>query len=152
VKLRYETGVATLVQFIVMSLLGIPSALVSIISTCHGNGLDCATNSLGSVGFFLLTVFWFGIVWMLGYMAQEKRSRWLAWFLIGAELLNALVAFHFNLPHDSNFLTKGTSLIDIVLSLWIIVLAFRLSRAKGGRIVKNASIRQRRRPTAPPKP
>jgi hypothetical protein len=151
VKLRYETGTGTLIQFIVLSLLGIPNGLTSIITTCHSNGNECATNSLGSVVFFILTVMWFGAMWAVGYLAQERRSRKLALLLICAELGTALVAFHFNVPHDTNLLTKATSLIDILLSLWVIALAIRLSRSKGGRIVSpNLHNRTRRRPPTPP--
>lgn len=143
-KLTYQTGVAALIQFITLTLLGIPNTIVSIISTCHGDGTDCVSNSIVSLIFFLLTAVWFGIVWMVAYLAQERRSKRLAWLLIVAELGTLLVAAHFNLPHDTNFLTKATSILDILLSLWIIVLAFRLSRAKGGRIVSSGRARKRR--------
>lgn len=142
-KLTYQTAIATLIQFVTLTLLGIPNALVSIISTCHSDNSNCVSNMLVSLIFFLLTAAWFGFVWLLGYAAQERRSKRLAWLLIGAEALTAAVAL-FNTRHDTNFLTIITSLLDLLLAIWIMVLAFRLIRAKGGRVVVSQRQRQRR--------
>lgn len=149
-KLKYETAIATLVQFITLTLLGIPNALVSIVTTCHRDGSNCVSNTITSLLFFLLTAVWFGALWVLGYSAQERRSRLLAWLLIGAELVVIMVAFGINFRHDSNFLSLGTSILDILLALWTILLAFRLSRSKGGRIVKSTRNRQRHSTKEPP--
>jgi preprotein translocase subunit SecG len=141
--LRYETGIAGLIQFISLTLLGIPNALVSIIPTCSNDHTDCVSNLIVSLIFLLLTAAWFGFVWLIAYAAQERRSKRFAWLLIACEGATAVIAL-FNSRHDSNYLTKATSIIDLILALWIIILAFRLARAKGGRIVKSSRSRKRR--------
>ena len=143
-KLKYETAVATLIQFVTMSILNVATGTVSVVSTCHNSSSDCVSNLLVSLIFFLLIVGWFAAVWVLGYAAQERRSKNLAYALIGAELLIALVAL-FNAKHHTDTLSLITSLIDLALAIWVISLAIRLIRAKGGRIVSKQ--RARHRPT-----
>jgi uncharacterized membrane protein len=139
-KLTYQTAVATLIQFILLSFLGIANGLNSVVSTCRHDGTDCVSNTLVSLIFFILTALWFGAVWLLAYTAQHRRSRRLAQLLIVAELLIALIAL-FNAKHNTDALSLATSLIDLALAIWIITLAFRLMRSKGKRITK------RRRPS-----
>jgi predicted neutral ceramidase superfamily lipid hydrolase len=148
-RFRYETGVITLVQFIVMSLLNIANGLNSIVTTCHNTGSDCISNLIVSLVFFILITAWFAFIWILGYAAQERRSKRLAQLLIAAEGTIALFAY-FNARHHTDWLSLATSIIDLVLAMWVIILAFRLMRAKGGRVVARQSGRRRRRrpPTA----
>ncbi|HVI60769.1 MAG TPA: hypothetical protein VM535_01290, partial [Candidatus Saccharimonadales bacterium] len=113
------------------------------------HGTDCISNLIVSLIFFILTTAWFGFIWILGYSAQERRSRRLAQVLIAAESLIALIAF-FNARHHTDWLSLSTSVIDLVLAVWVIALAFRLMRAGGGRVVarqRGASGRARRRRT-----
>lgn len=133
-RFKYETAVATLIQFITLSLLGIANGLNSVVTTCHKSGSDCISNLIVSIIFFILTALWFGCVWLLGYTTQHKRSKRLAQLLICAEALIALVAF-FNAHHHTDILSLLTSLIDLLLAVWIITLAYRLMRAGGGRVV-----------------
>ncbi|HEX7632921.1 MAG TPA: hypothetical protein VF401_01195 [Candidatus Saccharimonadales bacterium] len=149
-RFKYETAVITLVQFIVLSLLGIANGLNSIVSTCHTDHGDCISNTIVSLIFFLLTCAWFAFIWVLGYTAQERRSKRIAQLLICAEGLIALVAL-FNAKHHTDLLGLSTSVIDLVLAVWIITLAWRLMRSGGGRIVSKQRAgngRARRRPTA----
>jgi drug/metabolite transporter (DMT)-like permease len=143
VKLTYQTAVATLIQFITLSFLGIANGLNSIVTTCRHDGHDCTSNLIVSIIFFILTALWFGAVWILGTLAQERRSKRLALLLIGAELLIAMVAY-FNARHHTDALGLATSLIDLALALWIITLALRLVRAKGERITSSSGQRRRR--------
>jgi hypothetical protein len=83
---------------------------------------------------------------MLGYAAQDQRSHKLARFLMGVEFLVLAVSL-FNAKHYPNVLGLVTSLTDAAIAAWIMVLAWRLSRAKGGRITTPAN-RPRRRRTA----
>jgi hypothetical protein len=148
-RYKYETAVITLVQFIVLSLLGIANGLNSIVSTCRTDHGDCISNTIVSLIFFLLTAAWFGFIWVLGYSAQERRSKRLAQALICAEGLIAMIAL-FNARHHTDFLGLTTSVIDLVLAVWIITLAWRLMRSGGGRIVAKhpgGSGRARRRRT-----
>lgn len=143
-KLTYETGIATLIQFITLSLLNIATGTNSVVTTCRHSGGDCVSNLIVSMIFFILVAGWFAAVWLLGYMAQERRSRRLAQLLIAAEAFIALIAL-FNAKHRTDALSLVTSLIDLILAIWIITLAFRLMRAGGGRVVTGTRTRQRPR-------
>src|SRR5882724_1456055 len=148
-KLTYETGVATFIQFVVISLLNVGTGTVSIISSCHGQNDQCTSNAIVSLIFFMLLAGWFALLWVLGYTAQERRSRRLAQLLIVAEVLVAGVAL-FNAKHHTDPLSLITSIADLCLSLWVILLAYRLIRAGGGRIVNRQRRRRPRAPLAPP--
>lgn len=148
-KLKYETAVATLIQFILLSFLGIANGMNSVISTCRHQSSDCVSNIIVSIIFFILTACWFGLIWVIGYTAQDRRSKRLAQLLICAEAFIALIAF-FNAKHHTDALSLLTSVVDLGLAIWIITLAFRLMRARGGRVVTKQRARQRKRPTKRP--
>lgn len=146
-RLKYQTGTGTLIQLIVLGLLNIATGLQSIIATCRHEGGSCISNLLTSAIFYILTVAWFAILVVIGYGAQEKRSRRLAQLLICAEGLTALVALFnikLNLTYHNGFLTLITSLADLILSLWVITLAWRLMRAGNARVVSRQRPRQRK--------
>ena len=132
-KLTYQTGIVTMIQFIVLSFLGIANGANSVVTTCRHDGTDCVSNLIVSIIFFLLTAIWFGAIWVLGAMAQESRNKKLALLLIAAEGFIALIA-SFNAKHHTDALGLGTSLIDLILAAWVIILAWRLMRAEGKRI------------------
>lgn len=145
--LKYETGIATMIQFITMSALNIGTGLESVVTACRKEDADCFGNALLSLIFYLLIASWFGAVWFLGYMAQERRSKRLAQLLILAELAILVVAlFNIKLNRSDNgpLLSLATSLIDVGLTIWIIILAFRLMRSGGRRITSAARPRRRR--------
>lgn len=141
--IRYQTGIATLVQFTSMSALGIISGISSSVSSCTTKGTECSTSILLAVIFFLLTALFFAAVWVLGSTAQDQRSRLLARVLILVELGIIVVAL-FNIQHRSNLLDLFISILDIGISVWVVVLAYRLSKAKGGRVVRSTSSKKPR--------
>jgi hypothetical protein len=146
-KLTYETSTATLIQFIVLGLLNIANGLDSIVTTCHHAGGDCVGNVFSSLIFYIFITGWFGVVFVLGYLAQERRSKRLAQLLIAAEALISLVALFnikLNLRYHNGFLSLFTSLIDLALAIWIITLAYRLMRAGGKRITARHRPRHRK--------
>lgn len=144
--LKYETAIATFVQFVTLTLLNVGTGTVSVISTCHqGNG-DCVSNLIVSLIFFILLSLWFCCVWILGFAAQSRRSKRLAQALIAVEVAIAVVAL-FNAKHHTDPLSLVTSLTDFALSIWVIILAIRLIKSGGGRIVTHQRSR-RRRPVA----
>jgi len=147
-KLTHQTSTATLIQFIALGLLNIAGTFNSIGSACRVEGAECATDIFVSVIFFLLVMAWFGFICLLGYMTEERRSRRFAQALICAELLVVLVAT-FNLKHRGDWLSFATSLIDLILAAWIIVLAFRVMRSGGQRITRGKPRARKRRPTSP---
>jgi hypothetical protein len=145
VKLRYETGTATLVQFLIIMLLGFIGGIVGVVQQCHGSDIaSCVQGSVVTLAYVLILAGWFGFIAMLGYAAQDQRSHRLAKVLMATELLVLLIAL-FNAKHYPNILGLITSLTDAALAAWVILLAFRLNQAKGGRITATAA-RPRRRP------
>lgn len=142
VKITYQTSIATFIQFILLSLLGIANGANSVVTTCRTDSTNCVSNLIVSLIFFILTALWFGAIWVLGSIAQERRSRRLAQLLIAVEAGIALVAY-FNAKHHNNILGLATSLLDLGLAVWVIFLAYRLMKLGGGRAVVR---RRRRRP------
>jgi len=145
-KLTYETGIATLIQFIVLSILNIIDAIYSIVDTCAHSGGSCIPNMLTSIVFYILVVVWFGFLVLLGFSAQAKRNKRLCKLLIGAELLVFVVAGYnikLGITYHNGPLTLFTSLIDLVMSVWIISLALRLMRAGNARVVNRQRVRAR---------
>jgi hypothetical protein len=146
-RLRYETGTAAFTQFLVVTSLSFINGVSAIISGCTGhNKDDCVSNGTVSLLFILLTVGWLGFVWAVGFAAQAKRNHHLAVVLIAIEGCMAVVSL-FDARHHPNILGLVTSLIDAAVALWVALLAYRLSRSKGGRIpVKTTVKRQRPKP------
>lgn len=150
-RVTYETGKATLIQFIVLVILNIIDALQSIISTCVHNGSDCVSNLLSSVGYYIIIVIWFGIVVAIGASAQQKRSKKMAYILIAAEGL-IIVFASYNVKLDTiksshnGLLSVLTSLVDVLIAIWVISIAYRLTQAKGGRIVRKGRVRKVHKP------
>lgn len=142
-KLTYETGTATLIQFITLSLLNIINGINTTIATCRKEDTgECVEGAVVSFVFFVLVVGWFGFIAALGYTAQHRRSKRIAQLLIMAELLVIGVAY-INIHGHPDALSLFISIIDLMLAVWIIVLAFRLMRAGGKRIT--SSPRRKRR-------
>lgn len=137
-RLRYETGPATIAQFIVLGFLNIANTINSIIATCrHGSGSDCATNALSSFAYYILIMIWFGIIVALGTLAQVRRNRRLAQLLILAEIAVFLVAGYnikLGISYHNGALGLITSFVDLVLAFWVISLAYRLLKAGSGRV------------------
>ena len=144
-KLTYQTAVVSLVQFISIMILGVPNTVINIVSTCHSDSSNCVSNMIVSLILYLLTAGWFGIIMIVAYAAQHRRSRQLAVILIGLEFITLVVAAYIDFPHDPNILSKATSLLDAALSIWIIYLAFRLFLSGGRRMVKKRSVISRTR-------
>lgn len=147
-KLTYETGSATLVQFIVLGMMNILTGLDSIAQTCRHDSTNCLENVFTSFVFYVLIITWFGIVCVIGYAAEQKRSRRLAQLLILAEILIAFVAFFnikLNLKYHNGWLSLMTSVADLILAIWIITLAYRLMKAGSGRVVASTKPRARKR-------
>jgi hypothetical protein len=143
-KLRYETGIATMTQFLVMVLLNFVGAIVSSIGSCHEatSTYSCVSDVGINLLYVILLAVWFGFIWVLAYAAQDRRDHRLAVILIGAEIMILVVSL-FNAKHYPNILGLLTSLADAAFAVWIIWLAYKLTRAKGGRITASATTRRR---------
>src|ERR1700760_2273571 len=101
-KIRYQTGVATLTQLIIMLLLNFINGVTSTISACTSND-GCLSNIVSSSLLIIVLAIWLMFLSMLGYAAQDKRSRAMARFLIMGEAFVALVAV-FDIRHYPNIL------------------------------------------------
>lgn len=134
-RIRYETGIATLVQFAVTAGLSIINGLASVIVGCRGGATaDCITNTFVSLVLIILMVVGLGILLALGYAAQARRSARLAYTLIVIEAFVALI-FLFDTKQSPGIVERLTSFLSFAVAAWVIFVAWRLSRAKGGRIV-----------------
>lgn len=138
-RLTYETGTGTLIQFIALGLLNIVTGLNSVITICTHNSSSCVSNMLASIFYYFLVIGWFAIILTLGITAQNSRSRRLAQLLILAELAVFCVAafnIHLDLAYHNGLIDVLTSLVDIFFSLWIISLAYRLIKTRGKRVIR----------------
>jgi len=144
--LTYQTGVATLIQFILVSFFTLGSQTVSTVVSCHQDGHNCLINTLTAVIFFMVASIVFGVIWLIGYAAQARRSRRLAQLLIATEGFFALIAlFSIKLnSHSHSALGLIASFCMLVMTAWIITLAFRLMRAGNARVVNPNRARRRR--------
>jgi len=144
-RLTYETGTATLIQFIILAFLNIANTVYSIITTCVNSNGNCVPNMLTSVVYYLLIIAWFGIILVIGYGAQTKRSKRLAKLLMAAESTVFLVASYnikLGITYHNGVLGLFTSLIDVIMAVWVITLAYRLMKAGGRRVVSRKRARR----------
>ncbi len=149
---KSEVGIITFVQFIVLALLSLANALNSIISTCFKASGQCIENMIPSIILFIMICAWFAYIWILGYTVQERRTRKLTALLVGSEFAVALLAL-FSVKHHNDWLSLWTSLIDLILAVWVMLLGVRIFLAGGGRVVSRHRVgrsraRHRRPPTA----
>jgi hypothetical protein len=131
---KYETAIAVTIQFVIMTVLNFINGTYSSINQCVANHGNCSSNIVLALVYFLLISFWFGALWLAGMAAQEKRSPLISKLLIAAEVLMLLVSI-FDLVHNNpSLLSRFINLVDGGLSLWVAILAYRLLKAKGGRV------------------
>lgn len=136
IKLKYETGIATTAQLIVVTVFNIINGTASSIDQCTNNSGNCVSNIVLSLLYFMVLSVGFVALWLIGMAAQDKRSKRLAQLLILGEFVVAGISI-FDLTHQDPSITgRISSFVDGVFSVWIIILAIRLLRAKGGRVRK----------------
>lgn len=93
-----------------------------------------------SIVFIIMAALWFLGIAAVGYAAEERRNRNFALLLIALELATAGVAFGF-VTHPGNSFGLISALLIVAGALWICLMAWRLAKARGGRV----SARPRRR-------
>lgn len=143
-KLHYQTGTATFIQLAVVVFLIVLNNLVAFIQACTANASNCVVTAFLSMVIIVGAGLWFMALSALGYAAQERRSPRLAKILIGAQLFTAFIALMIvRLP--GNWMAGLSAFVTLVVAVWVAVLAYRLSKAKGGRIVQKAQTRRARR-------
>ncbi len=143
-KLTYQTGIATLIQLGIMTLLNVLNGFHSAIQQCvTTDANNCIESIILSMLYFMVITAWFAFIWILGAAAQDRRSRRMAIILLGAEGLVLLVAL-FNAHNHNDLLGLFTSLVDAALAAWVAVLATRLILSGGGRVTASQRSRRRR--------
>jgi hypothetical protein len=145
VKLTYQTGIGTMIQFILLSFLALGSQAVSVVTECTSKDGNCIGNLLTSIIFYMLVAVVFGSIWIIGLWAQDRRSKRLALMLIGIEGIIAAVSLFslkLSLHGHKNVFGLAASFLIFVMACWIALLAYRLMRAEGGRV--SPGRRQRR--------
>ncbi len=136
--LTHETSRATLIQLMIIGLMNIINTIASIVSHCtHSNG-QCAINMLTSTVLYIGIIVSLIIIAAFGYLAQSKRTKNSVRILIVAELIVFFISavnIKFGMASHVGGLSLFTNFFALVLSVWVITLAFRLKRAGGGRVV-----------------
>jgi hypothetical protein len=153
-KLTHQTGIATLIQLVALSLFAIISQAFSVVTTCRQDGGDCINNLIISVVFYMLVAVVFGGIWVIGMFAQDSRNKWLARLLICIEAVIAAVSLftvkiglhggHVNLPG------LLASLTIAAIALWTVTLAYRLMKHEDRRIAASGRRRRRRHSVSGP--
>lgn len=138
---KYQTGVSTLAQFVSVTLLNLIGIIAASVQGCIKDGSECIGDTALNLLYFLVLSGWFAFIWVLGYAAQDRRSKRMAQVLILAELA-VVFATLINIKGHTDLLGLLTSLVDLALAAWTILLAWRLWHAGGGRVT---SSRPRRR-------
>ncbi len=141
-RLTYQTGIAATIQFIVMTILNLIAAFSKSIHQCTVNAGTCAGNVVLYVLYFIFLTVGFGVVWAIGFAAQDRRSRRLAQLLILIEL-GVLMVSLFDFQHaNPSLFSQASNIIGALLAVWVMWLAFRLTRSKGGRVVSRHRLRR----------
>lgn len=133
-KLKYETGIATSIQFVVVTILNLIDGATSSVTQCSSGSGNCFGDIALALVYFVLISICFGVLWLVGFAAQDRRSKRIALFLIGGEGLVLLISLYNLTHHTTSLVNRVTSFADLVLSVWIAFLALRIIRAKGGRV------------------
>ncbi len=134
VKLKYETGIATTIQFIALTLLNFISGVSTSAMQCINGSGSCAGDVALAIFYFIVITVLFGILWLAGFAAQDRRSRRIAQVLILAEGFVFLVGLYDFTKHRHSLIGSLVSLVEIITSVWIAWLALRLVLARGGRV------------------
>jgi FtsH-binding integral membrane protein len=147
--LRYETSITTFIQLVITSLFIIVGGVIETGKECQNGASSCVVSSFLWMVILLFVGGFFVCLTALGYFAQTKRSSRLAKLLIVAELGVALACLML-IRTPSSVLGGIGSFLIFLLSLWTVVLAYRLTKAKGARIVATTRT-QKARPRRPKK-
>ena len=142
-KLTYQTGIAALIHLAVISVFNVANGVNSSVQRCTNGSSDCIGNIITNMLYFMVITFWFTFLWILAAAAQDRRSRKLAFLLIGAELMVIAVSL-FNAQNHNDYLGLTTSLVDATLAAWVAFLAARLFISGGGRVTGSSRGRRRR--------
>lgn len=141
-KLHYQTGTATFIQLAVVLFLIVLNNVIAYVQDCFVQDTGCVATAFVSMVMIVFAGIWLLILSILGYAAQERRNKRIAYTLIGLEAFTLLIALMLaRLP--GNWFAGLSAVIAALIAAWVMLLAFRISRAKGGRIVQRQRPRRR---------
>lgn len=141
-RLHYQTGTATFIQLVVVLFLIVLNNVIAFIQDCFIRDAGCVAPAFVSMVMIVFAGIWLMILSVIGYAAQERRNKRVAYTLMGLQAFTMLIALMLaRLP--GNWFAGVSAVIAAVLAGWVIILAFRISRAKGGRIVQRQRPRRR---------
>ena len=132
--LKYETGIATTIQFILLTILNFANGISGSVNQCSNGGRACVSNIIISLVYFLVITSLFAGLWIVGFMAQDKRSKRICQLLIAGESFLALIGLFDLVHHTPSIFSIIISLFELLTAVWVSWLAFRLMLAKGGRV------------------
>ena len=136
IRVGHETSKATLVQFIVGTVLALLSGGASILTGCVGaSGADCVSNAFVSLLLVLFTVAGYGLLLAIGFWAQERRSPRLCLLLLAVEA-GAAIIFLFDAKQAPDSIDRISNLASFLLAVWVGLVAVNLYRSRGARIVR----------------
>ncbi|HET8992093.1 MAG TPA: hypothetical protein VFN31_03620 [Candidatus Saccharimonadales bacterium] len=136
--LTHETSKATIFQLMIIGLMNIVSTISSIVSNCTQSKGQCAINMLTSTILYIGIIISLIVLAFLGYQAQTKRTKKRTRLLIVGELIVFFIsAVNIKLGIDAHAgaFSLFTNFFALILSVWVMTLAYRLLKAGGGRVV-----------------
>ncbi len=133
-KLKYETGVAASIQFVIVTVMNFIDGVSGSIHQCTSNRSSCTSNIVLALIYFVVISVCFGILMLAGFAAQDRRSKRISQLLIIGEVLVLLISLYGLTHQNYSLIGRINSLVDGITALWVSALAFKLMRAKGGRI------------------
>jgi hypothetical protein len=148
-KLRYQTGAVTLMQFAIVTIFGLLTQMGPAVDDCIKSRGDCANEVMSSLLYVVLLGVWLIFVSVIGYAAQDRRNRRMAQLLIACEGFIGLIAL-FNARHFPSVVGLISSLVNLGFAILAIYLAWNIIRSRGGRIVSSSPLASRNRPRRRP--
>ena len=133
--IRYHTGMATVIQFMIGTLLTFITG-ANAVASCYALGnTDCVSNTFVSLLLVLLVIGGYGVLAGVGFLAQAQRSRRLALVLIGLEACAGII-FLFDAKQSPDLVDRLANLVAFAVVIWVSYIAFTLFRSGGARIVR----------------
>lgn len=128
---NHNVSQATFTQAAIVIILTAINGIFSGLSSCLGQDkADCTTNSVLAVVLVVLAIIWFGFLSALSYAAWIRRTTALIVIFILLEIITTGVSA-FDLKHYDNVVGLITSLINLLVGLWVLFMSVHLFRLRG---------------------
>lgn len=128
---NHNVSHATFIQAVVVIVLTAVNGVYSGLTSCLGaDKADCTTNSVLAVILVILAIIWFGFLSAMSYAAWVRRTTALIVLFAALEAITGGVSA-FDLIHFDNAIGLITSLIDLLLALWVLYMTYHLFQLRG---------------------